>query len=154
MAVPSVIKMKKGGVEYVSKCDRANYYINELTRRALQDVGRFILYKVSAKVRGMSKYTKKMKYAPKRYQMWVRKKETDLILGVENTKKGANSAWWADQSELGTNKQPKRGFLYETVKENIDEIRRIEGKYLSAIEDENKALGLIQEDEVQEEADG
>ena len=30
--------------------------------------------------------------------------------------------------------------------ESIDDIRRVQGKYLSAIEDENKALGLIDED--------
>lgn len=34
------------------------------------------------------------------------------------------------------------------VQKNIDEIRRIEGHYLSAIEDENRALGLIDEEEM------
>lgn len=40
-----------------------------------------------------------------------------------------------------------RGFLRSTVQDNIDEIQKIQGKYLSAIEDENRALGLIDEDE-------
>jgi len=37
--------------------------------------------------------------------------------------------------------------------ENIDEIRKIEGQYLSAIEDENKALALIDEKEYVPEGD-
>lgn len=156
MSVPkSVIKFKRSGIEYTSNVDRVNYTIRELTRRAMMDVGRFVLYQVSAKVKGINKFTQKAKYAPKRYQMWVPKRENYLVLGVENTKKGANTAWWADQSELGTNGQPRRGFLTETVRSNIDKIREIEAQYLSAIEDENNALALIEEDnEAQEEAEG
>ena len=155
MAVPkSVVKLSKKGVEYTSSVDRVNYTITELTRRAMMDVGRFILYEVAAKVRGINKFTKKARYAPKRYQMWVPKRENYLVLGIENTKKGANTAWWADQSELGTDGQPRRGFLTETVRDNIDKIREIEAQYLSAIEDENKAIELINEEEVHEEAEG
>lgn len=155
MAVPkSIVKFKKSGIEYTSQVDRVNYTIEELTRRAMIDVGRFILREVSAKVREMSKFTKKARYAPKRYQMWVPKRENYLVLGVENTKKGASTAWWADQSELGTDGQPRRGFLTETVRDNIDTIREIEAQYLSAIEDENTALALINEEEIQEEAEG
>ena len=155
MSVPkSVVKLSKKGVEYTSSVDRVNYTITELTRRAMMDVGRFILYEVAAKVRGINKFTKKARYAPKRYQMWVPKRENYLVLGIENTKKGANTAWWADQSELGTDGQPRRGFLTEAVRDNIDKIREIEAQYLSAIEDENKAIALINEEEVQEEAEG
>ena len=155
MAVPkSVVKLSKKGVEYTSSVDRVNYTITELTRRAMMDVGRFILYEVAAKVRGINKFTKKARYAPKRYQMWVPTRENYLVLGIENTKKGANTAWWADQSELGTDGQPRRGFLTETVRDNIDKIREIEAQYLSAIEDENKAIELINEEEVHEEAEG
>ena len=155
MAVPkSVVKLSKKGVEYTSSVDRVNYTITELTRRAMMDVGRFILYEVAAKVRGINKFTKKARYAPKRYQMWVPKRENYLVLGIENTKKGANTAWWADQSELGTDGQPRRGFLTETVRDNIDKIREIEAQYLSAIEYENKAIEMINEEEVHEEAEG
>lgn len=156
MSVPkSVVKLSKKGVEYTSSVDRVNYTITELTRRAMMDVGRFVLnHVVSPKVRGMNKYMEKAKYAPKRYQMWVLKRENYLVLGIENTKKGAKTAWWADQSELGTDGQPRRGFLTEAVRDNIDKIREIEAQYLSAIEDENKAIALIDEEEVHEEAEG
>lgn len=156
MSVPkSVVKFKRSGIEYTSNVDRVNYTIRELTRRAMIDVGRFILREVAREVRGINKFARKAKYVPKRYQMWVPKRENYLVLGVENTQKGANTAWWADQSELGTNGQPRRGFLTETVRSNIDKIREIEAQYLSAIEDENNALALIEEDnEAQEEAEG
>lgn len=145
MGVPSVVKIKKGNVEFTSKVDIAKYSIRELTRRAMQDVGRFVLAKVRSSVRGINKFTRKAKYAPQRYQMWVRKRENDLILGIENTSKGANTAWWADQAELGTNKQPKRGILFRTVQENIPTIVQIEAQYLSYMRSEAAALSHIQD---------
>ena len=153
MGVPSVSKFTKNGVEFTSSVDRANYYIDELTRAAMQDVGRFIMRQCSKEVRGISKFLRKARYATRRYQYWVRKKENDLIVGVENTKYGAETAWWADQSELGTEKQPKRGILRNAVYNNIDKIREIEAQYLSAIEDEIKAQSLIDEGEEEGAAD-
>ena len=41
--------------------------------------------------------------------------------------------------------------LTTTVREHIDEIRLIEGQYLSAVEDENRALGLINEGELKDD---
>ena len=49
--------------------------------------------------------------------------------------------------EMGTSKTPKLAPIYSAVADNIDEIRKIEGQYLSAIEDENRALGLINDEE-------
>lgn len=154
MPVPSVTKITKTGVEFTSSVDRANYCIAELTRAAMKDVGRYITRLCAQEVRGISKFTRRARYAPRRYQYWVRKQENDLVLGIENTKFGAESAWWADQAELGTDHQPKRGILRNAVYNNIDTIRQIEAQYLSAIEDENKALSMIDEGEEQGEADG
>lgn len=43
MSVPkSVVKIKKQGVEYVESVEKANYFIDELTRAALRDVGKFV----------------------------------------------------------------------------------------------------------------
>ena len=144
MGVPSVVKIKKGNVEFTCKVEIAKYSIRELTRRAMQDVGRFVLARTRASVRGINKFTSKARYAPQRYQMWVRKRENDLILGIENTHKGAVSAWWADQSEIGTNKQPKRGILFRTVQENIPTIVQIEAQYLSYMRSEAAALPAAQ----------
>ena len=43
--------------------------------------------------------------------------------------------------------RPKLSPIYGSVADNVNEIRRIEGQYLSAIEEENRALGLISEEE-------
>ena len=143
----SVTKISKNGVEFVSSVDRANYLITELTRAAMKDVAKYVLRIVRANVRAISSQTKKMRYAGMRYQYWVRKKECDLQLGIENTKFGAESAWWADQSELGTGNQPKRGFFRAAVYDNIATIRQIESQYLSAIEDEAGAEAMVDEEE-------
>jgi hypothetical protein len=74
-------------------------------------------------------------------QYWVRKRETDLQIGIKH------AGWYGVQQELGTSNQPKREILRSTVFESIDDIRRVQGAYLSAIEDENRALGLIDEEE-------
>ena len=144
---PSVTKISKNGVEFISSVDRANYLITELTRAAMKDVAKYVLRIVRANVRGINNYTRRMRYAPLRYQYWVRKKECDLQLGIENTARGANTAWWADQAELGTGNQPKRGFLRSAVYDNIDTIRQIEAQYLSAIEDEMNAASMCDEEE-------
>lgn len=42
MAVPSVVKMKRDGVEYTSRVERTKYLLSELVRAALKDTGRYI----------------------------------------------------------------------------------------------------------------
>jgi hypothetical protein len=144
-APKSVMKIDKNGVQFTESVDRANYFITELTRAAMKDVAKYVLKIVRANVRAISNQTRRMRYAGMRYQYWVRKKECDLQLGIENTAKGGETAWWADQSELGTAGQPKRGFLRAAVYDNIDMIRKIESQYLSGIETEDESL--IDEDE-------
>ena len=152
MAAPkSVMKINKNGVQFTESVDRANYFITELTRAAMKDVAKYVLRIVRANVRGISNQTRRMRYAGTRYQFWVRKKECDLQLGIENTAKGANTAWWADQAELGTAGQPKRGFLRAAVYDNIDMIRKIESQYLSAIETEDESLIDENENDPEEE---
>ena len=144
---PQATVINRKGVTLTSNVDRANYLITELTRAAMRDVAKYVLKIVRANVRGINNFTRKMRYATTRYQYWIRKRECDLQLGIENTKKGAESAWWADQSELGTGGQPKRGFLRSAVYDNIQMIREIEAQYLSAIEDENNAASMVNEEE-------
>jgi len=141
MSLPkSNMKINKKGVTYTSNIDRASYTIKELTRAALRDVARYIRYKITAKIRELPGL-KKGKRASNATGYWLRKIEGDLQIGIK-----ANT-WYGVLQELGEKNQPKRDFLRSTVMENIDKIREIEGKYLSAIEDENAALALINEEE-------
>lgn len=140
MVPKSVVKIKKDGVEYISSVDKAQYTIEELTRAALRDVAKLCRKRMLEKLKKLPGL-KRAKRPYKSTQYWVRKKDCDLQIGFKH------DTWYGVLQELGDKNQPARHILRGTVLENIDEIRRIEGQYLQSIEDENKALGLIDEEE-------
>lgn len=145
----SNMKINKRGIQYTSNIDQASYTIKELSRAALRDVSRMIRYKVTAKIRTLPGL-KKGKRARNTVGSWLRKIEGDLQLGMGNIKRGlTGETWYGIKGELGTHNQPKRGFLKETVMENIPEIIKIESQYLSAISGEGYE-SLINEAEEQE----
>lgn len=131
----SVTKVTKDGVTFIDSVDRVNYTVTELTRAALRDVAKLV------KRRTRSMIKRRTGRLSKNLQHWIRKKETDLIIGFKP------GGWYGIFQELGTEKQPKIGALYHGVADNINQIRDIEAQYLSAIEDEQKALALINEEE-------
>lgn len=136
----SVIKIRKDGVEFISNVDRAKYTLTELQRAALRDTAKFIRKRVIQQMktlRGM----RRSRRVYNDMQYWVRRRETDLLIGHKH------DTWYGAHGEIGQRRQPRRDILRDTVFENIDQIRIIQGKYLSAIEDENRALGLIDESE-------
>lgn len=139
MPIPSPVKIKKDGVEFVSNVDRAKYMIVELERAALRDIAKLLRKRIIEKLkkrRGLKRA--KRPYSSTHY--WVRKRETDLQIGFKH------DTWYGVDQELGTRNQPKYGVLRETTFENINNIQLIAGKYLKEIEDENRAMGLIQEE--------
>lgn len=143
----SNMKINRNGIQYTSNIDQASYTIKELSRAALRDVSRLIRYKLVAKVRTLPGL-KKGKRAKNVVGSWLRKIEGDLQLGMGNTKWGnSGEAWYAIKSELGTSNQPKRGFLKETVMENIPEIIKIESQYLSALSGEDYARFIDESEE-------
>lgn len=137
MAVPSVVKFKKDGVEYTSKVDRTKYLLSELIRAALKDTGRYVCRMTRKQIR------RRTGRLAKNTQYWVRRKRQDLQVGFKP------SGWYGMYQELGTEKKTKIGALKNAVMLNLDEIRRIQGQYLSVIEDENRAMNLIDEAEEQ-----
>ena len=138
---------RAGGVTFTSSVDRVQYTINELTRAALRDVAKVIRKKMIIKLKRLPGM-KRSKRVYKITQTWVRKREADLQIGFGNTKKGlTGDTWYGIAAELGTKNQPKRSILRDTVYENINEIRNIQAQYLSAVEDEQRARNLINEEE-------
>jgi len=137
MSLPkSVTKFsKKDGVTFVSSVDRANYTLQELSRAALKDVGKFVCRETRKKIK------RRTGRIAKNTQYWVRKKETDLQVGFKP------GGFYGGFQELGTKKTPKIAALYNSVAENIPMIVQIESQYLSALEDEAKALSMIDESE-------
>lgn len=139
MAVPSVVKLKRNGVEYTSKVERTKYLLSELVRAALKDTGRYICKMTRKQIR------RRTGRLAKNTQYWVRKRDMDLQVGFKP------GGWYGMYQELGTENKPKIGALKNAVMLNLAEIRRIQGQYLSTIEDENRALGLIDETEARGE---
>lgn len=137
MPIPkSVTKVNKdGSVTFTDNVDAANYLIEELTRAALRDVGKFVCKLTRKAIR------RRTGRVARNTQYWVRKKECDLLVGFKP------GGWYGGYQELGTEKQPKIGALYNTVSDNISQIREIEAQYLSAIEDQVTAERLINEEE-------
>lgn len=131
---------RKGGLTFVGNADRANYLLRELVRRAQLDTAKLIRKRILLKQRklpGMSRHRRLTLST----QYWVRRYEGDLQIGFKH------DTWYGADSELGTNGSPPRNILRGTVMESIADIRRIQGQYLSAIESENKAIGLVSEEE-------
>lgn len=142
MPAPKYVKIKKDGVEYISGLDRCMYTISELSRAALRDVGKLVVKRAKA---NLPKQTGRARRAT---QYWVRNNpkyddNPNVVVGYKQ------SGFYAGMFELGTESIKKTAPLYNAVINNVDEIRRIEGQYLSAIEDENKALALIDEAETE-----
>lgn len=133
--IPSPVKVTKNGVEFTSNVDRANYTIRELSRAALRDVGKFVAKRTRQQIK---RHTGRL---AKNIQYWVRKKDGDLQIGFKP------GGFYGMYQEFGTTKQPKIGALTQSVEDNISTIRDIEAKYLSAIEDEQSAAALINEEE-------
>ena len=140
MAVPkSVIKIKKGNVEYISSVDYVNYNIYELSRAAMRDVGRYLATKMRASAR---------KLPGSQRDRFVRYKTAGFIFKVPYNPGGLPYAevgvkpdsWYTEEHENGSSKQPKRGIIYDTAHDNLDTIIEIESKYLSALNGDSSAL--------------
>lgn len=147
MSAPkSVTKINKDGVTYTSNVDACEYYIHELTRAALRDVGKFIrtkwkqvYYEVFTKHSGDGgKATN--------YVVFASKSTTAPRVQV-GLKTGKVDGFYAYFQEFGTSKTPKLRLLTSMVEDNVPQIVEIESKYLSALEDEAQTLSLIDERE-------
>lgn len=140
MSVPSAVRITRNGVEFTSNVDRILYTLQELERAALRDIGKLIRNRALDEVRKLKGF-KRGKRPLKAFQIWVKKREGMLVVGIKH------DTWYGVAQELGTSKQPRRAILTNAVMNNIDEIRRIAGLYLKHIEDENAALALIDEND-------
>lgn len=139
MGLPKYTKTRRGNVEFLDNSDRCNYSIDELTRAALRDVGKFVCGKFRKSY--YTNFKRRTGRIGKYTQYWVRRKECDLQVGLKP------NAFYGRYQELGTSKQRRYGLLQKSVQDNIAEIVRIESQYLSALEDEANVLSLISDEE-------
>lgn len=147
MSAPkSVTKINKNGVTYTSNVDACQYYIHELSRAALRDVGKFIRTKWRQVYYDV--FTRHTGDGGKatNYNVIASKSTTAPRVQV-GLKSGKVDGFYAYFQEFGTSNQPRLGLLSGLVEDNIAQIVEIESKYLSALEDEAKTLSLIDESE-------
>ena len=149
MALPKSITTvsKDGSVTYTQSVDRVNYTIRELTRAALRDVGKYVCKQFRNAY--YAKFKKHSGRVGKAAQYWVKYKQKDIELQVGIKPNG----FYGGYQELGTSKTPKHALLTHAVQDNIATIVEIESQYLSALEDEAKALALISEADYEGGAD-
>lgn len=149
MAIPkSVTKISKdGNVVYTQSVDRVNYTIRELTRAALRDVGKFVCKQF--RISYYARFKRKSGRVGRFTQYWVRHKQKNIELQVGIKP----NAFYGGFQELGSSKTTKHALLTHAVQDNIAQIVEIESQYLSALEDEARALSLISEEDYEGGAD-
>lgn len=153
-APKSVIKIKKDGVHYESEVDKCEYYLHELTRAALRDVGKFIAKTFKTSFYSHFKRNTGGAGRATKYKVWsnAKTKYPRVDIGL---KTGQVDGFYAYFQEFGTSKTPRLGLLQKAAKDNIDEIIKIESQYLSALsKDESTAKSLIDETEYEGDANG
>lgn len=153
MSAPkSVVKVKKDGVEYTSNVDACQYYLFELNRAALRDVGKYV--KAQFRQKFYSHFERETGDAGRATSYTVLSNKNTKYPRVEiGLKKTQLKGVYGYEQEFGTSTVPKLGLLRESVEGNIPTIIEIESKYLSALEDEAKALALINESEYEDDGE-
>lgn len=148
----TVTKVLKNGVEYTSNVDRCEYTMKELCRGALRDVAKFVRKEFKTRYyEHFTRRTGKGGNVPKA-KVWA-SEGTQYPRVQIGLKKGKVDGFYGLFQELGTSKQPKLGLLQHAVEDNVAQIIEIESQYLSALEDEAKALKMIDENEFDIEED-
>lgn len=148
MSVPkSVVKIRGTNVTYTSSVDFACYNIYELSRAAMRDVGKFLANSIRAELRKLpgSKLDKEVKQFTAGHVTYKVPYNPNglpfLQVGIKP------ESWYTEEHELGSSTKPKFGVLNRVAHANVAKIIEIESKYLSALEDEARALSLIDEGE-------
>lgn len=134
-----------GRVRYESRANDVKRGLSELERSALKEVAKMLRKK------GKKAAPKDEGDLRKNIATWVRKKQEVLQFGVYNNnrakRKNLRPPTYAHLIEFGGPNNKKQSFLRDTVLNNITEIRLIMGKYLKHIENENRMMGIIDENE-------
>lgn len=150
------LKYKKGQTEvvYDSNLEATQYYLYELNRAALRDVGKYIarLFR-TAYYQHFKKHTGDGGKAT-RYQVISGRHTTAPRLHIGLTT-GRVQGFYAYFQEFGTTTGiPRLGLLTKLTRENVPEIVKIESQYLSGLSDEAQRLeSMINEGTYEGDAD-
>ena len=151
-SVTKVLVNKNGcHVEFTDDVDASQYYIHELTRAALRDVGKYVCKKFRESYD--QNFPKKTGQARKSIKYKVYSSASTTAPRVEVGVKGGPGFYSLFQ-ECGSSKTQRLGLLEHAVKDNVAEIIEIESQYLSGLEGEAAALAAqIDENDMEGDAD-
>lgn len=151
------IKYKDGStsVEYVTDVDAANYYMFELSRAALRDVGKFVtktfrgkFYDVFQKETGHAGRATKYKVISGKNTVYPR-----VQIGLK-PKNGRGFYSYFQEFGTADGSVPRLGLLTKSVEENVAEIVKIESQYLSGLSGEAARLAaMVDESDMEGDAD-
>lgn len=158
MAAPkpqTQISFKKGKTEvtYESNLDASQYYLFELTRAALKDVGKYVCKKFMEAYYQHFKKHRGRGGKGTRYKVWSSKatQYPRVQIGLANMQ-----GFYGMFQEFGTSdgRVPKLGLLTKAVQDNVAEIVKIESQYLSGLSGEAARLNAqIDENDYEGEAE-
>ena len=140
---------------YESNLDAAQYYIHELNRAALRDVGKFVAK--AFRTAFYNHFDKDTGNAGKATKYKVISNDKTVYPRVQiGLKPPNNKGFYEYFQEFGTSTGiPRLGLLTHAVQDNVAEIVKIESTYLSGLSDEAARLdSLINENEYDGDADG
>lgn len=132
---------RDGSFTFESNVDAVQWTIQQLIQQANFDTGKFIRKLVIAKIR--ESYPRQLpgKRVYRAVGFWARKKEGYLQIGFGHNKRAlSGDMWFAIRQELGDKGMPKKGFLRQTVAENIGQIQKIQAQYISALNEKDPAV--------------
>lgn len=144
----------KTEVTYESNLDATEYYLFELNRAALRDVGKYVVKTFkTAFYQHFAKYSGNAGRATK-YKVFS-SKDTKYPRVQIGLKPPNGRGFYAYFQEFGTSDGiPRLGLLTHAVQDNVEEIVRIESQYLSGLSDEASKLdAMIDENEAEGDAD-
>lgn len=158
MGAPSTVTkvlVKKGKTEirFEDGLDQTQYFIHELNRAALRDVGKFI--KKVFRTEYYKNFKRRTGEAPKAVyaKVWASASTTAprLEIGLPHSHRGKEvTGFYSFFQEFGSSKTPRLGILQNAVKDNVAEIIKIESQYLTALEGEASRLdSLIDESDME-----
>ena len=150
----TIVKDGKTEVTYESNLDATQYYLFELNRAALRDVGKFVVK--TFKTAYYQHFSKHSGNAGKATKYKVISGKDTLYPRVQiGLKPPSGRGFYAYFQEFGTSDGiPKLGLLTHAVEDNVAEIVKIESQYLSGLSDEaSKLEAMIDEKETEGDAD-
>ena len=150
------ISYKKGktSITYESNLDASQYYLYELCRAGLKDVGKFGCTKFKEAYYQHFKKHKGRGGKACRFAVISGKKTTAPRVQV-GLRAGKMDGFYAFFQELGSSQVPKLGLLTHVVQGNVAEIVKIESQYLSGLSEEaNRLNAMVNENTMEGDMDG